>query len=123
MIAQTVSVFLPNSRNIRPALRKSLDALNFNGGETPHATGRIPNIVSAPVRPGVAGGFGINAMGATLYERPFDRISKDCLKEAGRFLPIRSTRRNIPVAAFGLKKYFGGTSWVSMHGNNVDSFP
>ena len=27
----------------------------------------------------------------------------------------------MPVAAFGLKKYFCGTSWVSMQGNNVDS--
>jgi len=27
----------------------------------------------------------------------------------------------MPVAAFGLKKYFAGTSWVSMHGNNVDA--
>ncbi len=49
-----------------------------------------------------------------------DRISNDCLKEAGRFLPIRSTRRRIPTAAFWLKKYFCETSPVSMHGNNVD---
>jgi len=59
---------------------------------------------------------------ASLHERAFARISKDCLKEAGRFLPIRSTRRRIPIAAFWLKKYFSGTDWVSMHGNNVDSF-
>ena len=56
-----------------------------------------------------------------LYERSFDRISNDCLKEGGRFRPIRSVRLRIPVAAFGLKKYFSGTSWVSIHGNNVDS--
>ena len=57
----------------------------------------------------------------TLYEGSFDSISKDCLKDGGRFLPIRSTLLRIPVAAFGLKKYFSGTSCVSMHGNNVDA--
>jgi hypothetical protein len=66
-------------------------------------------------------GLGIDAMGDALYEGSFDRISKDCLKDGGRFLPIRSTLLRIPVAAFGLKKYFSGTSRVSMHGNNVDA--
>jgi len=60
-------------------------------------------------------------MGYAFDERPFARISKDCLKEGGRFLPIRSTLRRIPVAAFGLKKYLCGTPWVSMQGNNVDA--
>jgi hypothetical protein len=32
-----------------------------------------------------------------------------------------STRRRIPFAAFGLKKYLSGTFWVSMHGNNIDT--
>jgi hypothetical protein len=59
-------------------------------------------------------------VGDALYERPFDRISNDRLKEGGRFLPITSTLRSIPVAAFGLKKYLSGTPSVSMHGNNVD---
>ena len=60
-------------------------------------------------------------MGDTFYEWPSFRISKDCLKDGGRFLSILSVLLSIPVAAFGLKKYFPGTSWVSMHGNNVDS--
>jgi len=55
------------------------------------------------------------------YEGSPLKISNDCLKEGGRFLPIRSTRRIIPAAAFWLKKYFGETIPVSMHGNNVDS--
>jgi len=62
-------------------------------------------------------------MSPGLYEGSFESISKDCLKEAGRFLFIRSTRLRMPVAAFWLKKYFCGTSWVSMHGNNIDSLP
>lgn len=56
-----------------------------------------------------------------LYEGSPLKISNDCLKEGGRFLPIRSTRRSIPVAAFGLKKYFSGTSPASMEPSNVDS--
>jgi hypothetical protein len=32
---------------------------------------------------------------------------------------MRSVRLRIPVAAFWLKKYFSGTSCVSIHGNNV----
>jgi hypothetical protein len=56
-----------------------------------------------------------------LYEGAFASISKDCLKDGGRFLPIRSTLLSIPVAAFWLKKYFSGTSCISIHGNNVDS--
>lgn len=56
----------------------------------------------------------------TLYERPFERISNDRLKEGGRFRPILSVLLRIPIAAFGLKKYFSGTSCVSIHGNNVD---
>ncbi len=97
--------------------------LDLNRGEAADSTIGIPGVISAPVGACVPCAFGIYAVGASFYERPFERISKDCLKEAGRFLPIRSTRRNIPVAAFGLKKYFGGTFWVSMHGNNVDSLP
>ncbi len=60
-------------------------------------------------------------MSNTLYKGSFCSISKDCLKEGGRFLPILSVRLSIPVAAFGLKKYLSGTSRVSMHGNNVDA--
>jgi len=56
-----------------------------------------------------------------LYERAFASISNDCLKEGGRFLFILSTLLRIPIAAFWLKKYFSGTSWVSIHGNNVDT--
>ena len=66
-------------------------------------------------------GLGINAVGYTFDEGTFARISNDCLKEGGRFRFILSTLLKIPVAAFGLKKYLSGTSWVSMHGNNVDT--
>jgi hypothetical protein len=59
-------------------------------------------------------------MRQALYEGSPLSISKDCLKEGGRFRPIRSTRLRIPVAAFGLKKYFSETSPASMHGSNVD---
>lgn len=106
---------------LRPIIRETLHAFNFVRSEAPHAPFRIPNVVSRPIRSRVTGGFGIDAMRDALYERSFDRISKDCLKDRGRFLPIRSTLLRIPVAAFGLKKYFSGTSRVSMHGNNVDS--
>jgi len=54
-------------------------------------------------------------------ERPFARISKDCLKEGGRFRPWSSVLLRIPTAAFWLKKYLSGTFAVSMHGNNVDA--
>jgi len=55
-----------------------------------------------------------------LYEGALASISNDCLKEGGRFLRMWSTLRSIPIAAFGLKKYFSGISPASMHGNNVD---
>ncbi len=57
----------------------------------------------------------------TLYEGSVDSIPNDCLKEGGRFLSILSALLKIPIAAFWLKKYFSGTPWVSMHGNNVDT--
>jgi len=60
-------------------------------------------------------------VGDALYEWALARISNDCLKEGGRFLPIWSTLLSIPIAAFGLKKYFSGTSPASMQGNNVDA--
>jgi hypothetical protein len=60
-------------------------------------------------------------VGEALYEGSPLSISNDRLKEGGRFLPIRSTLRRMPVAAFWLKKYFSETSPVSMHGNNVDA--
>jgi hypothetical protein len=69
----------------------------------------------------MAGRLGINAVRYTLYEGSIDSISNDFLKEGGRFLFILSTLLRIPIAAFWLKKYFSWTSWVSMHGNNVDA--
>src|ERR1700722_16130741 len=103
-----------------PVFGESLNPLDFVGNEPPHAAVRIPDIISRPVGAGVASRFGIDAVGDALYERTFCRSSNDCLKEGGRFLSILSVRLKIPVAALGLKKYFSGTSRVSMHGNNVD---
>ena len=45
----------------------------------------------------------------------------DRLKGRKSGLPILSARRSIPTAAFGLKKYFDGTSSVSMTPNKEDS--
>ena len=81
----------------------------------------IPHVIARPISARMARGLSVNAMSYAFDEGSFDRISKDCLKDGGRFLPIRSTLLKIPVAAFWLKKYFSGTSCVSMHGNNVDS--
>lgn len=106
-----------------PIVWESLHALYFQCRESSHPTIGIPDIVSTPIRPGVARGLGIHAMGDALYERAFARISNDRLKEGGRFLPIWSVLRRIPVAALGLKKYLCGTFWVSIHGNNVDTSP
>jgi hypothetical protein len=69
----------------------------------------------------MASGLGINTMGKRFYEWPFARISNDRLKEGSSFLSILSARLKIPVAAFGLKKYFCDTSWVSIQSNNEDS--
>ncbi|HEX8300753.1 MAG TPA: hypothetical protein VF617_03830 [Sphingomonas sp.] len=106
---------------LRPVIGKALHPLNFIRREAAHAPFRIPNVISRPIRSRMPSGFGIDAMGDALYEGSFASISKDCLKDGGRFLPIRSTLLRIPVAAFWLKKYFSCTSCVSMHGNNVDS--
>jgi hypothetical protein len=103
-----------------PIVGETLHALDLIWRKAPNATVGIPNVISRPISAGVPSGFRIDAMGDALYEGSFDSISKDCLKDGGRFLPIRSTLLRIPVAAFGLKKYFSGTSRVSMHGNNVD---
>nr|WP_261322377.1 hypothetical protein [Rhizobium leguminosarum] len=94
---------------------------SFCRKEPANAAVRIPDIIPRPVGARVASRLGIDAVGDRLYEGSPLRISKDRLKEGGRFLPIRSTRRRIPVAAFWLKKYFSGTSPASMQGNNVDS--
>ncbi len=105
----------------RPVSWETLCEFGFSGQEPPHPTFRIPDIVSRPVRSRMPGGLCVDAVRDGLYEGSPLRISNDCLKEGGRFLPILSTRRRIPVAAFGLKKYFCWTSPASMHGNNVDS--
>lgn len=105
----------------RPICREPLCKFRFYWKKTPNTPFWVPDIIARPVRTRVASRLGINAMRNGLYERSPLSISNDCLKEGGRFLPIRSTRRNIPVAAFGLKKYFSGTSPASMEPNNVDS--
>ncbi len=60
-------------------------------------------------------------MGQFFYDRPFDRISSDFLKGGNNSRPIRSARRMIPLAAFGLKKYFCGTSPLSIASHNEHS--
>nr|WP_235212075.1 hypothetical protein [Sphingopyxis sp. LC81] len=104
-----------------PILGETLHSLHFIWRKPADPAIWIPDVVSRPVGSGMAGRFRVNAMGDAFYEGALARISKDCLKDGGRFLPIRSTLRRIPVAALGLKKYFCGTSCVSMEGNNVDS--
>lgn len=104
----------------RPVEREPLGQLSFVREKPSHPTIRIPDVVARPVCPCVPSRFSVNAVCDRLYERSPLSISNDRLKEGGRFLPIRSTRRRIPVAAFWLKKYFSGTGPVSMHGNNVD---
>lgn len=104
-----------------PIFGEALNALNLIGNEPSDPPVWIPDVVPRPVGASVTSRLRINAMCDALYERAFCRISNDCLKEGGRFLSILSVRLKIPVAAFGLKKYFSGTSWVSMYGNNVDS--
>lgn len=104
-----------------PILRETLRQLGLVRDEPTDPTIRIPHVVPGPVGSGVPGRLRVDAVGDRFYEGSPLRISKDCLKDGGRFLPIRSTRRRMPVAAFWLKKYFSGTSPVSMHGNNVDS--
>ena len=121
MIPHAVVVFFPRRWRISPVFRESLNALYLYRNEPAHTPVWIPDIIPAPVRSGMPGRFGINAVCPSFYERPRARISKDCLKEAGRFLPIWSTRRKIPIAAFWLKKYLSGTGWVSMYGSNEHS--
>lgn len=124
MIPQAVNpvclAFIEMART-RPVGREALGELGFVRKEATHAAFRIPDIVTRPVSPSMSGGFRVDAVSDRFYEWSPLKISNDCLKEGGRFLPIRSTRRNIPVAAFWLKKYFSGTSPASMHPNNVDS--
>ncbi|MER9605336.1 hypothetical protein NKJ11_24395 [Mesorhizobium sp. M0243] len=98
-----------------------MDAFNLIGREPTNPAIGIPHIIARPIGAGVAGRLRVDAVGNALYERAFASISNDCLKEGGRFLFIVSTLLKIPVAALGLKKYFSGTSLVSMHGNNVDA--
>ena len=105
---------------LRPIVRETLNPFDFVWCESTHSAFGIPHIVARPIGPGMARRLRIDAMGNAFYEWSSDSISKDCLKDGGRFLPILSTLLSIPVAAFGLKKYFSGTSCVSIHGNNVD---
>jgi len=56
-----------------------------------------------------------------LVEGPRDRISKDLLKGGNSGRPIRFALLNMPVAAFGLKKYLRGASPVSTTSDNIDS--
>lgn len=121
MIAQTVDpvglAFIEMTR-ARPVGREPLSEFGLDVQEAADTALRIPDVVARPVRPSVLGGLCIDAVSYGLYEGSSLKISNDRLKEGGRFLPIRSTRRNIPVAAFGLKKYFSGTSPASMEPNN-----
>ena len=93
-----------------PVLGKSLDALNLVRSEAAHPPVWEPDIVPGPISPGVTCGLGVNAMRNAFHERAVDRISNDRLKDGGRFLSILSVLLKIPVAAFGLKKYFAGTA-------------
>jgi hypothetical protein len=56
-----------------------------------------------------------------LHDWTVDRISNAFFKGGKSSLPIRLARRRMPFAAFGLKKYFGGTSPLSMASHNEHS--
>jgi hypothetical protein len=109
MISQTinaVSLALIKAPRPSPIFRESLNSFDLVGGKSANSPLRIPNVITGPVRPSVPSGLRINAMSDTFYEGAFASISNDCLKDGGRFLPIRSVLLRIPIAAFGLKKYF-----------------
>src|SRR5262245_41239289 len=99
MVAGAVGVLGAVNRRIRPAGGEALNTPYLCWHKSAYAAGRIPDVVAAPVGAGVARGFSVDAVGSSFYERPRASISKDRLKEAGRFLPIWSTRRRIPTAA------------------------
>lgn len=116
-----IRLFSIKALRLRPIIGETLYALNFVRSEPADAPLGIPHVITRPIRSRMPRRFSVDAMRHALYEGSFDSISKDCLKDGGRFLPIRSTLLSIPVAAFGLKKYFSGAPCISMHGNNVDS--
>jgi hypothetical protein len=123
MITQTINpIFLTFFETARacPVVWEPLHSLDLVRREPADPSVRIPYVVPRPVGAGVTGRLRVDAVGKGLYEGSPPSISKDRLKEGGRFLPIRSTLLRMPVAAFWLKKYFSGTSPVSMHCNNVD---
>ncbi len=117
----TISLTLVEMTRPSPVGGEALSEFGLCRDEPPDFTFWIPDVISRPVRPRVSSGFRVDTMSDGLYEGSPLSISKDRLKDGGRFLPIRSTRRRIPVAAFWLKKYFSGTSPASMEPNNVDS--
>ena len=105
----------------RPVIGEALQSLALDWNEAAYPAIRIAGVVAAPVGAGVPGRAGIETMGQLLDYWPFERISNAFLKGGKRTLPIRSALLVIPRAAFGLKKYFCGTSPVSMASNNEDS--
>jgi hypothetical protein len=109
------------SRGKRPAFGKALDTLTLRRRQAPNATVGKSDVGAAPIRPGVPCRACIQAIRYSRDERPFDRISKDFLKGGKSGRPIWFALLSIPRAAFGLKKYACGTTWVSITSNNVDS--
>lgn len=105
----------------RPAVRESLKTFALDRDEPPHTAVRIAGVVPAPIGSGVPCRTGVEAVGHLLHERAVDRISNALLKGGNRFRPIRSARRMIPFAAFGLKKYLSGTAPFSMSSHNEDA--
>src|SRR5207249_2742524 len=98
------------------------DALALAGSQASNRSAlRVRDIVPTPVRTGVPRRLGVQAVrDRGCYRARFARMFNDRLKGGKSGLPILSARRSIPFAAFGLKKYFSGTSSVSMTPNKED---
>jgi hypothetical protein len=104
-----------------PTVRKPLNSFAFDRNQSPDAAVRVAHIVAAPVGAGMAGRAGVKTVGEFLDYWPLAKISNALLKGGNRFLRMRTARLSIPRAAFGLKKYFCGTSPFSITSHNEDS--
>jgi hypothetical protein len=104
-----------------PVVGEALESLALDRDETTDLPFGVAGVIAAPISPGVPCRAGVDAVSELLDYWPFAKISNADLKWGNRVLPIRSARRRIPLAAFGLKKYLDGTSPVSMTSNNEDS--
>jgi hypothetical protein len=104
-----------------PTVREPLNPFAFNRGQTADTAVGVADVVAAPVRAGMPGRASVKTMGEFLDYWSFAKISNALLKGGNRFLPMRSARLSIPLAAFELKKYFWGTAPFSITSHNEHS--